>query len=209
MILNRKMKKKKIKQIPQPRTHLIPQVQGLCLIFAKSLLYLRRLCAQKMSAKYLLSPLSAKIKELTVPYNKANIHTLSPWGSFLFSVFSLSCQAPGIYPHPSMSPNIVTILFNFLQFHSFGPKSFLLCSWIYSKKKKKKKLSFPPIVGNHVLSAPFSLWRVHFSSSSGPRCALPLGMENTVFKLISASSPFQLRHVFFKSLFLLCFSQMW
>ena len=95
-----------------------------------------------MSAKYLLSPLSAKIKELTVPYNKANIHTLSPWGSFLFSVFSLSCQAPGIYPHPSMSPNIVTILFNFLQFHSFGPKSFLLCSWIYSIKKKKNNFLF-------------------------------------------------------------------
>lgn len=166
-----------------------------------------------MSAKYLLNPLSAKIKKPTVPYNKANIHSLSlsPWGSFLFSVFSLSCQAPGIYPYPSMSPNIVTFLFNFLQFHSFGPKSFLLCSWIYSiKKKKKNKLYFPPIVGNHVLSAPLSLWWVHFSSSSsGPTCALPLGMENTVFKLISASSPFQLRHVFFKSLFLLCFSQMW
>lgn len=64
-----------------------------------------------------------------------------------------------------------------LQFHSFGPKSFLLCAWIYSIKKKKN-LSFPPIVGNPSLSAPFSLWWVHFSSSSGLRCALPLGMEN-------------------------------
>ena len=41
-----------------------------------------------------------------------------------------------------MSPNIVTILFNFLQFHSFGPKSFLLCSWIYSIKKKQNNFLF-------------------------------------------------------------------
>lgn len=73
--------------------------------------------------------------------------SLSLWGNFLFRVFPirfflpLSSQAPGTHPHPSRNTNILTALFNFLEFHCFGPKSLPLCSWIYTIKKKKN--AFP------------------------------------------------------------------
>ena len=108
-----------------------------------------------MSAKYLLTPPSSKRKGflislvhqckhslfLAFPFSSPS-PSLSLWGNFLFWVFPiqfflpLSSQAPGTHPHPSRNTNILTALFNFLEFHCFGPKSLPLCSWIYTIKNK-------------------------------------------------------------------------
>lgn len=114
--------------------------------------------------------------------------SLSLWGNFLFRVFPiqfflpLSSQAPGTHPHPSRNTNILTALFNFLEFHCFGPKSLPLCSWIYTIKKKKM-LSLPPTVGIPVVPVPSSPWWANFcSAATSARFALPLWTENAAFQ---------------------------
>lgn len=126
--------------------------------------------------------------------------SLSLWGNFLFRVFPirfflpLSSQAPGTHPHPSRNTNILTALFNFLEFHCFGPKSLPLCSWIYTIKKKKcfpflLLLGFlwylcPPPHGEQI-SAPLP-------PAPGLPCLCERKMQ--LSKDISASSHLKLRH---------------
>lgn len=166
-----------------------------------------------MSAKYLLTPPSSKRKGflislvhqckhslfLAFPFSSPS-PSLSLWGNFLFRVFPiqfflpLSSQAPGTHPHPSRNTNILTALFNFLEFHCFGPKSLPLCSWIYTIKKKKcfpflLLLGFlwylcPPPHGEQI-SAPLP-------PAPGLPCLCERKMQ--LSKDISASSHLKLRH---------------